>query len=147
MLQEHGMRGFIRSHYLAIAKPAAIILVAVSGFGPASAENYKPALDLEQLSGMIYDHQSYSLARSDVYDRARAAVTQAVPDGTTLSDAKARLETAGMQCRSIKRPADLLRCHAVLLESFEDRDPSSIIWDVDVSSTNGIVSNVRVNVS
>lgn len=127
---------------------AAAALFAIQTISvPATAGVLQPALNLEQLSGEIYDHQSVSHAPSPVYARAQAAIYNAIPPGTPLREAQARLNTAGFRCHTIKKTPDILRCRAALLESFENRDFSSIIWKVDVKSDKGSVSNIIVNVS
>ena len=141
------MSGFriLRSSARAGAVVALFVMQIVSV--PATAGVITPTLDLEQLSGEIYDHQSVSHSPSTVYARAQSAVYNAIPPGTPLHEAQVRLKTAGFHCRTIKKEQGILRCRAALLESFEDRDPSSIIWRVDIKSDNGAVSNIKVDVS
>lgn len=126
---------------------AAALLVIQTVSVPATAGAPAPTLDLEKLSGEIYDHQSVSTAPSTVYARAQSAVYNAIPPGTPLREAKVRLNTAGFHCRAIKKTPDIVRCRAVMLESFENRDFSSIVWRVDIKSDHGAVSNIHVDVS
>lgn len=123
------------------------LITAIMSPTIAVAANLSPTVDLAELSGEIYDHQSSSIGHSAVYDRARTAVENVVPKGISMDEAKARLQQAGMRCWLRNRFTGEVRCHAVLLESFEDRDQSSIVWDVRLGQIDGRVSSANVTVS
>lgn len=116
---------------------ALLSVAAVATPAPASD------LDLAKLSGEIYN-QSYSWHPS--YAKAKAAVSAAIPLGMTLAEARQKLELAGMDCANGKMPGDL-RCRATMLESFEYRDYSSIIWKIDLHSTQDRVSHIDMDIS